>query len=87
MSVENVDVETVLAWRNNMFNFNRADIQTIMRQISRWYDVEVVYDGKIAEKYFSGKINRNSELKSVLKIIEQGGIRFHLKGKKIIVRS
>jgi transmembrane sensor len=87
MGVETVDVETVLAWKNNMFNFNNADIQAIMRQIARWYDVEVVYEGKIPEKNFSGKINRNSELKTVLKIIEQSGIRFHLEGKKVIVRS
>jgi hypothetical protein len=87
MNVQSVDVETVVAWKNNLFNFNKADIQTIMRQIARWYDVKVAYEGKIPEKLFSGKINRNSDLKTVLKIIEQSGIQFHLEGKKIIVRS
>jgi transmembrane sensor len=87
MTVQNVDVETAVAWKNNLFNFNMADIQTIMRQIARWYDVEVVYDGKVPVKNFSGKINRNTDLKTVLKILEQSGIHSHLEGKKIIVRS
>jgi ferric-dicitrate binding protein FerR (iron transport regulator) len=87
IQVQNVDINEVMAWKNNMFNFNRADIQTIMRQIARWYDVEVVYKGAAPVRNFSGKINHSTDLSTVLKILEQSGIRFQLEGKKIIVGS
>ncbi len=87
VAIQAVNVENVVAWKNKLFDFNTADIETIMREIARWYDVEVVYEGKVPMRNFSGKISRNTDLAVILKILEQSNIRFRMKGKKIIVLS
>ena len=82
---DNVNLEEVIAWKNGQFYFDHADIKTIMHQISRWYNVEVIYEGKIS-KVFEGSISRNLNASSVLKILEAtGGVHFKIENKKIIV--
>ena len=84
--VNNVDVEQVMAWKNGLFHFEDADIQTIMRQLSRWYDVEVVYQNKTNNDQFVLGMPRSSKLSDVLKVLElTGDIRFGIEGKKIII--
>ncbi len=80
-----VDMEAVMAWKNGLFNFTYADIKTIMRQVGRWYDIEVSYEGNLPEREFSGKISRNTNASNVLKILEQSNIHFRMENKKIIV--
>jgi hypothetical protein len=58
-----------------------------MRQISRWYDVDVVYEGKISKKTFSGEVRRTVNVSEVLRIMEHAGIRFTLEGKKLVVKN
>ena len=70
-----------------MFQFNNADIQTIMRQIARWYDIDVEFKGTIPNYTYHGKISRNSNASQVLKILELSGIDFIIEGRKIIVKS
>jgi ferric-dicitrate binding protein FerR (iron transport regulator) len=79
-----VDVDEVMSWKNSLFSFNTIDITGIMRQISRWYDVDVSYQGKISTETFSGMVSRNSNISQVLKIMEQTGVRFKIEGKKIV---
>lgn len=87
ISIRPADEEQVLAWKNGYFHFDRADIQTIMRQISRWYDVEVEYE-EIPDKKFSGTIPRNVNASQVFKILElTGNVHFKIAGNKVIVRS
>ncbi|MBP8114121.1 MAG: FecR family protein [Chitinophagaceae bacterium] len=81
----NVDIEDVVAWKNGIFNFSGTAIENIMRQISRWYDLDVSYEGAISKETFSGVVSRNSNLSQVLKIMEQAGVKFKIEGKKIIV--
>ena len=50
----------VMAWKNGLFQFDGADIKSIMRQIARWYDVEIEYAGKIPKRRFEGKISRDN---------------------------
>ncbi|HRE51753.1 MAG TPA: DUF4974 domain-containing protein [Flavitalea sp.] len=83
--ISNVDTEEAIAWKNGYFQFNRADITTIMRQIERWYDVEVEFRGNIPDKEFVGKVSRNARVSEVLKILELSKIHFIIEGKKIIV--
>ena len=85
--VKRADAAEVLAWTSNVFHFNNTGLQNIMRQLARWYDVEVVYANKVPPRNFSGKISRNAPLSTVLQILEQSNIRFTVKGKQIIVRS
>lgn len=83
--VNNVNLEEVMAWKNGTFRFGGTGIETIMRQLSRWYDVEVVYNKKIDEIFYA-EIPRNTPLSDVLKALElTGEVRFAIEGKKIIV--
>jgi ferric-dicitrate binding protein FerR (iron transport regulator) len=85
--VRNADVEQAIAWKNGVFNFNGSDIETTMRQIARWYDIEVIYEDKISE-HFNGTIPRNASIEKVLTMLEYTGVvHFNMQKRKIIVRS
>ncbi|WP_213086856.1 FecR domain-containing protein [Chitinophaga agrisoli] len=85
--VKDADTEQVLAWKNGYFQFDKADLPALMRQIARWYDLEVVYEGPVKEFEFVGKIARNVYLADVLKALESSGVRFRMEGNKLIVMS
>jgi ferric-dicitrate binding protein FerR (iron transport regulator) len=80
-----VNIEEILAWKNGLFLFNNASIESIMKQIERWYDVEVVYEGPRPEGHFKGKIPRNVMAGEMLKIIEASGVHFRIENRKIII--
>lgn len=82
---EDVNVEEAVGWKEGWFHFNRADIGTIMRQVSRWYDVEVVFEGTPSEKTFSGVVSRENDISQVLLIMERSGVRFRIEGRRIHV--
>jgi transmembrane sensor len=83
--ISGIDANEVLAWKNGIFDFEGADIESITRQLSRWYDVEVVYNTKINDLFYA-VIPRNTKLSDVLKALElTGKVRFEIEGKKIIV--
>lgn len=81
---KNADLDEVKAWREGKFDFNNADLATVMRQISRWYDVEVVYRGK-TDFHFGGQLSRNSSLVEIFKILELSGVKFTIDGRKVTV--
>jgi transmembrane sensor len=83
---DQADVEEVMAWKNGYFMFDNASVPSIMRQISRWYNVEVVYNGKMNEETFSGMVSRTSSISKVLRIMEEGGVIFKIDGNKIMVK-
>lgn len=83
--MQNVDVDLAVAWKNGFTAFKKADIETIMRQVERWYDVDVTYEGAIQERTFTGKISRNANLSDLLRLLEISKIRFRIDGKKITV--
>lgn len=80
-----VDTDEAVAWKNGLFQFNSLDVESIMRQISRWYDVDVSYQGKIAGDHFTGVVSRSGNVSEVLKIMEQANIHFTIQGNKITV--
>lgn len=82
---EDVDVDAAVAWKNGYFDFNRADIHTIMRQLSRWYDVDVAFLGSGAGKEFYGGMQRDLPLSAIFRILEKSGVEFSIDGKKVIV--
>ena len=82
---KNVDVTQETAWKDGFFWFNNTDIHTLMRQVSRWYDVEVEFNGKITDDGFTGKVSRNVPLSKLLNVLEQYEIHFKVEGKKITV--
>ncbi len=79
------DMDEIMAWKNGSFIFDNQDIENIMRQLSRWYDVDINYQGKISKETYSGIVSRQSNITQVLKIMEAGGVKFSIEGKKIIV--
>ncbi|WP_119080340.1 FecR family protein [Chitinophaga alhagiae] len=82
-----VEVEQVVAWKNGYFNFKGAPLQEIMRQVARWYDVEVTYEGKGGNDLFIAEILRNSRMSDVLKALElTGKVRFRLNGRVLTVQ-
>jgi transmembrane sensor len=84
--VEDADVEEASAWKNGQTLFDDEDIQSIMRQVSRWYDVDVVYEGKIPNRRFAGGISRKSNLSSLLKVLEANKIHCTVENQKIIIK-
>ncbi|MBU7578712.1 MAG: DUF4974 domain-containing protein, partial [Flavihumibacter sp.] len=81
-----VDIDDVMAWKNGYFSFNQADLSTIMRQISRWYDVEVIYRGALPKRRFGGELARATSLEQVLAILQASNINFKIENKTIIVQ-
>lgn len=81
----NVDTDEVVAWKTGWFNFNRMDVAAIMRQVSRWYDLDVVFEGNTAKRSFSGIVSRNNNVSEVLRIMEKAGVKFRIEGRKITV--
>lgn len=79
------DLNSVSAWKNGEFVFNGTDLKSLMRQISRWYDVEVVYEKGVKDDVFFGKIKRSADLSKVLKILALGDVHFKIEDRKIIV--
>lgn len=76
----------ITAWKNGLFNFDDADLYSVMRQLERWYNIEVRYAGKPDNIIFKGKIHRNTNLSNVLKLLEMMGINFELKDNTLYVR-
>ena len=79
------DMEKTLAWKNGLFIFNRTDLYTLMRQLSRWYDVDVIYQDGVKDDVFFGKIKQDNNLSQILKVLELGDVHFRIEGKKLIV--
>jgi transmembrane sensor len=79
------DLEQVMAWKNGIFQFNDDGIEPVMREIARWYDVEVIYQERPA-KTFKGSLDRNMSAANIFRILEEtGGVHFKIDGKKITV--
>ena len=83
--INDADVAEAVAWKDGRFEFRDADLKTIMRQIMRWYDVDVEYQGNIPDRYFTADISRNKTLSGVMEILKLSDIDFKLEGKKLTV--
>jgi hypothetical protein len=83
--VKDVPGEDIVSWKNGFFYFDRASFPAVMRQISRWYDVEVVFQGKVPKMELAGKIDRSLTLNDLLKFLDKNQIHFRLEGRKLIV--
>lgn len=85
--VKPADIEQAVAWKNGLFQINDASIESIMRQASRWYDVDVEYEGKIPQRQFSGKIKRDVKASEFLQMLAYFNVHFTIEGRKIIVKN
>lgn len=86
--IDGVDTDEVMAWKNGTFYFNNTNIETIMRQASRWYDVDIVYEGNVRNEFFGGTVPRNENISQLIKALElTQTIKITVEGRKIIIRS
>lgn len=83
--IENADMDEAAAWLDNLFNFDNADVPALLREIARWFDVEIIYTNGIPEGHYEGQISRNSDFAEVLKILNAVGIKTRLDGRKLFV--
>ena len=84
-SVE-ANTELAVAWKNGLFRFKETDIRELMRQVERWYDVEVVYKTDGRDQDYTGIVPRNQNVSALLKMLEMTGtVHFQIEGRKIIV--
>lgn len=84
-SIENAEGE--VAWKNGLFHFDRSDIKSVMRQVSRWYNVDVIYKGNVNNASFTGEMYKNLSLSNVLEGLSYTGLRFTVSGRNIIVSN
>jgi ferric-dicitrate binding protein FerR (iron transport regulator) len=87
IKVVKANIDEVIAWKNGWFQFNSSGIEKIMRQISRWYNVEPVYEGAIPEGHFSGIVSRDNNITQVLQIMQSGGVQFRIEGRNVIIKA
>lgn len=87
IDVKLVDLKQATAWKNGVFIWDQSELSQVMRQIGRWYDAEIIYDGKVPEVALTGIVSRQDSLKVLLDILEvTGGLKFDIRGNRIIVK-
>ena len=80
------DPEQAVAWKNGLFYFTDAGLQTVMRQLSRWYNVDVSYEGNIPARQFTGMIGRSLTLDQVLKGLAKENVHYRIEeGNRLII--
>lgn len=86
IKVKAVDPEEVISWQKGLLVFENDNVYHVMRQIARWYDVEVVYKGNIPQSnFFVGKLDRNESIDVIIKILKEYNVNARLEGRKLIV--
>ena len=89
INVSTVNTSSAMAWKNGLFQFQDSDIQNVMRQFSRWYDVEVEFEGRIPDIKLWGEVYRNVNASQALEILEYFNLKYKIvqneKGKKVII--
>jgi transmembrane sensor len=86
ININAIDVNGPVAWKNDLFIFENEDIENVMKEVARWYDVEIEYQGKTPQSHISGSISRRNNLSQILNMLElTGGVHFSIDGRKITV--
>lgn len=85
--ITGVDTEDIVAWKNGYFKFEEVDIYSVMRQLSRWYDVDVKFSPSMPKVNFSGKIKRSDSFQKVLSQLSYFGFDFKLNGRTVTVSN
>ncbi len=85
LKVNEANLAEAVAWKNGLFYFENTSLQNVMRQLARWYGVEIDYEGKIPNRTFTGAIHRDVNVSEVLQILKYTKVNFKINGKKIVV--
>lgn len=84
-TIKIADVSKVMAWRNGLFSFDKADVKTVMRELSRWYDIEVKFEGVVSKEKFDGEIPRTLTLQQLMKGLSYSKIKFRMEDENTMV--
>lgn len=83
---DDADTDLVMAWKNGYTSFRQADLQMLMRQVARWYDVDIVFNGTIPQnRTFTADLTRNVPLSQLLKILEASDIHCKIEGRRLTI--
>jgi transmembrane sensor len=86
IAINKIAVEESTAWKEGLFLFRSASIETVAAQLKRWYDVEVIYQGKPLQ-HFNATVKRTESLQRVLQVLEGSGyVHFRVDGKKLVIK-
>ncbi|TKC57138.1 DUF4974 domain-containing protein [Pedobacter hiemivivus] len=84
--VKDTDTEEAVAWKNGKFKFSNENIKDLMRKLARWYDVEIIYDGQMTNKDFSGSVPRFAHVSKILDVLQSTNtVHFKVEGRRITV--
>ncbi|MRG48315.1 DUF4974 domain-containing protein [Chitinophaga sp. SYP-B3965] len=84
--LNDANMEKVMAWKNGIFNFNDATLEEVMRQLERWYDIEVVYEKGVPKLEFIGKMGRDLTLSEVLEGLAMSKVHFRIEqGRRLVI--
>lgn len=86
ITVVPANIDNVMAWKNGLFNFQGRKLEEVMRQLERWYDIEVVYTKNIPDISFEGEMSTDLSLQQILIILERSDIHCRLEGRQLIVQ-
>jgi len=82
-----VDPDKVIAWKNGYFNFDAQRLEEVLKQLERWYDIEVTYDNSLANLSFYGELPRDMTLNEIIKALSYTGLQLKIEGKKLSVKK
>ncbi len=86
IDISQVKTDQEVAWKDGYFLFNNQDIKSVMKTISRWYDVDVIYKNAPGDDRFGGTFSRNASLSELLSNLEElGNVHFQIEQRRIIV--
>jgi ferric-dicitrate binding protein FerR (iron transport regulator) len=80
-----VNTEEITDWKNGLFNFDNADLPTVMRQLARWYDVEIEFKNEFPGKHIQGAMHRDLSLDQVLQLLTDKDVHFTVRDRIVIV--
>lgn len=84
--MDNADIDGAVAWKNGLFNFQGNNLQEVMRQLERWYDIEVVYEKEVPDIRFGGKLKRDISLAGLLRVLKASDVNFRIEeGRRLVV--
>lgn len=83
--IHDANIEKVVGWKDGYFSFDDLTLEELMREVERWYDVDVVYEKRAPTKTFFGKVNRGLSLLDFMDGLNDWGVHSRLEGRKLIV--
>jgi transmembrane sensor len=84
-NISRPNIENVTAWKNGLFNFDGYDVKGVMRELGRWYDLEIIYEGEPEMNELTGEVQRSLTLSQVMKILQKLHINYRTEGRKLII--